>query len=166
MMFAKLVVVAAAVAGLGLAVRLYMGRPAEDVLQPDERAAIRELRDPLPANSSLACPPGYCVATAAPSPILALAADRLEETWRQMLAGEPGIVIVADEPSRRRLVVIQHTRLLQFPDIVTAEFVALGDARSSVAVYSKSRYGRGDFGTNRRRILAWLDRLSQLAVGQ
>jgi uncharacterized protein (DUF1499 family) len=162
-MLTKLAIVLLVVAGLGLATRLYMGRAAEDTLQPAERVAIRELRDPLPGNSFLACPPDYCAATAAPSPVFALPADRLEQDWRQMLAGEPGVVIVADEPARHRLVVIQHTRLLRFPDIVTAEFVALDDDRSGVAVYSKSRYGSGDFGTNRRRVLAWLDRLRQQA---
>lgn len=162
-MLAKLLIVVLAVAGLALAVRLYMGRPAEDRLQSGESVAIRELRDPLPGNSFLACPPDYCTATAAPSPIFTLPADRLAQAWREMLAGEPGIVIVADDPARRRLVVIQHTRFLRFPDIVTAEFAPLANGKSSVAVYSKSRYGRGDFGTNRRRVLAWLDRLRQQA---
>ena len=162
-MLTKLLVVLVAVAALGLAVRLYMGRPAEDTLQPGERGTIRDLRDPLPGNSFLACPPDYCAATASPSPIFSLPADRLEQAWRQVLAGEPGIVIVADEPAQRRLVVIQHTKLLRFPDIVTAEFVALDNERSSIAVYSKSRYGSGDFGTNRKRVRAWLDRLRRQA---
>jgi uncharacterized protein (DUF1499 family) len=162
-MLAKLLIVVLAMAGLALAVRLYMERAAEDTLRPGERVAIRVLRDPLPGNSFLACPPDYCAATAAPSPIFALPAGRLEQDWRQMLASEAGIVIVADEPAQHRLVVIQHTPLLQFPDIVTAEFVALDNDRSGVAVYSKSRYGSGDFGTNRKRVLGWLDRLRQQA---
>jgi len=162
-MLTKLLIVVLAAAGLGLAVRLYMERAAEDSLQPGERVAIRELRDPLPDNSFLACPPNYCAATASPSPVFALPADRIAQAWRRMLAGEPSIVIVADEPTQHRLVVIQHTPLLRFPDIVTAEFVALEGDRSSVAVYSKSRYGRGDFGTNRKRVLAWLDRLRRQA---
>lgn len=80
-----------------------------------------------------------------------------------MLAGEPGIVVVADDPAQSRLLVIQHTQVLRFPDIVMAEFVTLDGDRSAVAVYSRSRYGSGDFGTNRRRVLAWLERLRQLA---
>ncbi|HTW51878.1 MAG TPA: DUF1499 domain-containing protein [Stellaceae bacterium] len=162
-MLTKLVIAVSVVAGLALATRLYMGRAAQDTLQPGEHVAIRELHDPLPDNSFLVCPPDYCAATAGPSPIFALPADRLEHDWRQMLAREPGTVIVADEPAQHRLVVIQHTRLLRFPDIVTAEFVALDGDRSGVAVYSKSRYGSGDFGTNRRRVLAWLDRLRRQA---
>jgi uncharacterized protein (DUF1499 family) len=162
-MLTKLLIAVVTVAVLGLAVRLYMGRAAEDTLLSGERVDIKELRDPLPGNSFLACPPNYCVAAAAPSPIFALRADRLEQAWRQILAGEPGIVIVADEPTQSRLVVVQHTQVLRFPDIVTAEFVTLDGERSSIAVYSKSRYGSGDFGTNRRRVVAWLDRLRQLA---
>lgn len=159
----KFLIAVTAVAALGLAVRIYMSRPAEDTLRPGESIAIRQLRDPLPGNSFLACPPNYCAATASPSPAFALPVDRLEQAWRRMLAGEPGIVVVADDPAQSRLLVIQHTQVLRFPDIVMAEFVTLDGDRSAVAVYSRSRYGSGDFGTNRRRVLAWLERLRQLA---
>jgi hypothetical protein len=162
-MILKLFAAGLVLAGLGLALRLYMGRTAEDALGPSERIDIRELRDPIPGNAFLACPPGYCRATAAPSPILALPVERLSRLWDAMITEEPHIVIVADEPAEHRLAVIQHTPLLRFPDIVTVEFVALDAGRSSVAIYSRARYGSGDFGTNRRRVLAWLGRLEQLA---
>ena len=80
-----------------------------------------------------------------------------------MLANEINIVPVAYEAERHRLVVIQHTPLLQFPDIVTIEFIALAADRSTLALYSRARYGRSDFGTNRRRVLRWLNRLKPLA---
>ena len=162
-MLLKLLVVVLAVAGFGFAVRLYMGRAAEDRLRPDEHVVIAELRDPIPGNAFLACPPDYCQASAAPSPIFALPVDRLAQLWRQMIAGEPHVVSVADEPAEHRLVAIQHTPLLHFPDIVTVELVALAPDRSSLAIYSRARYGKGDFGTNRRRVLAWLGRLESLA---
>jgi uncharacterized protein (DUF1499 family) len=99
---------------------------------------------------------------AAPSPIFSLPVARLVQLWTQMMT-EPRIVIVTDQPQQHRLVIIQHTPLLRFPDIVTVEFVAIDDNRSSLAVYSRARYGSGDFGTNRRRVLAWLGRIEQLA---
>jgi uncharacterized protein (DUF1499 family) len=162
-MFNKLLVVILVLAGLGLAVRLYMNRPEEDRLRPEEEIVIRDLRDPIPGNAFLACPPDYCAATAASSPVFALPADALAERWTAMLAGEPHVVVVASEPDRHRMVVIQHTPLLRFPDVVTVEFVALGADKSSLAIYSRARYGSGDFGTNRKRVLAWLARLRQLA---
>jgi len=159
----KLIVAVLVLVGLGLAVRIYMSRPSENELRPDERIAIRELRDPIPGNAFLACPPNYCQATAAASPAFALPVDRLAALWTQLLAGEPNIVKVAAQPDQNRLVVIQHTSVFGFPDIVTAEFVALGPDRSSLAVYSRARYGSGDFGTNRRRVRAWLSQLESLA---
>jgi hypothetical protein len=162
-MLVGLLIAALALAGLGLALRLYMGRAAEDVLQARERVIPAELRDPIPANAFLACPPGYCAATAFESPVFALSADRLARMWAEMIAGERGVVQVEHQPAARRAVLIQHTPLLRFPDIITVEFVALAPDRSSLAIYSRSRYGRGDFGTNRRRVLRWLDGLARIA---
>ena len=62
---------------------------------------------------------------------------------------------------RHRSVYVVHTAVLGFPDIVTVEFVALGSDRSSIALYSRSRYGRSDFGKNRRRVEHWLSQLPQ-----
>jgi uncharacterized protein (DUF1499 family) len=140
-----------------------MSRSGEDRLRYREAVDIRDLRDPIPGNAFLACPPDYCQAMAASSPIFSLPAARLVQLWTQMMTGEPRIVIVTDEPQQHRLVIIQRTPLLRFPDIVTVEFVAIDDNRSSLAVYSRARYGSGDFGTNRRRVLAWLGRIEQLA---
>ncbi len=163
-MLVKLFIFLMVVAGLGLAGRLYMGRSAEDRLQPGEHIDIRALRDPLPGNAFLVCPPDYCQATtAAPSPLFALPVERLAQLWDEMIVGQPNVVIVAEEPAEHRQVVIQHTPLLRFPDIVTVEFVALGADRSSLAIYSRARYGLSDFGTNRRRVLAWLSQVEALA---
>jgi len=153
---------AAAVIVVGL--RLYMGRVAEDQLRPGEDVAIAALRGPLAANAFLACPPGYCaVAEAAASPVFTVSADRLAEYWAQMIAAEPRLVQIAAEPGQRRAVLIQRSALFRFPDLVTVEFVALAPDRSSLALYSRARYGRSDFGVNRERVLRWLSRLPQIA---
>ncbi|HEV2189841.1 MAG TPA: DUF1499 domain-containing protein [Stellaceae bacterium] len=149
--------------GFCLVLRLYMGRAAENMLQPGERVMLAELRDPIPGNAFLACPPGYCAATAAASPVFALSVDRLVERWGEMIAGESNVIQVENQPAAHRLVLIQHTPLLRFPDVITVEFVALASDQSSLAIYSQARYGRGDFGTNRRRVLRWLDRLARIA---
>lgn len=150
-------------AGLCLALRLYMGRAAENVLQPSERVILVELRDPIPGNAFLACPPSYCAATGVGSPVFALPVDRLVDRWAEIIAGESNVIRVEDQPAARRIVFIQHTPLLRFPDIITVEFVALAPDRSSLAIYSRARYGRGDFGTNRKRVTRWLDRLARIA---
>lgn len=162
-MISGALILVAIVAAAGLGLRLYMDRAAENRLRPGEEVAIGELRAPLPPNAFLACPTGYCrIAGAAPSPVFAMSASGLYREFAALVAREPRVVTIAAEPQRRRIIVIQRSALFRFPDVVTAEFVALGPDRSSVALYSRPRYGRYDFGVNRRRIERWLARLQRL----
>ena len=149
---------------LVLGLRVYFGRTAEDRLRPGEDITIAALRGPLAPNAFLACPVGYCaVAEAVPSPVFALSADRLAAYWTEMIAAEPRLLRIAAEPQQRRSVWLQRSAVFRFPDLVTVEFVALAPDRSSVALYSRARYGRYDFGVNRQRVLRWLSRLQQIA---
>src|SRR5438477_8994257 len=110
---------------LVLSLRLYFGRTAEDRLRPGEDITIAALRGPLAPNAFLACPVGYCaVAEAVPSPVFALSADRLAAYWTEMITAEPRLVQIVAEPEQRRSVLIQRSKLLRFPDLVTVEFVA------------------------------------------
>ena len=103
------------------------------------------------------------MAEAAPSPIFAVSADRLAAYWAEMITAEPRLVQIAAEPEQRRSVWMQRSAVFRFPDLVTVEFVALTPDRSSLALYSRARYGRYDFGVNRGRVLRWLSRLQQIA---
>ncbi|HEX3864872.1 MAG TPA: DUF1499 domain-containing protein [Stellaceae bacterium] len=161
-----LLIVLLAVAAAGVALRLFMDRAAENRLFPGEDIAIHALRSPLPENGFLACPEGYCaVADAMRSPVYPVDAARLYQEWTRLVASEPRVVVLAAEPAVRRLVVIQRSALFRFPDIVIAEFVAVDSDHSSLAVYSHARYGRADFGVNRKRVECWLA-LLQSAVAQ
>lgn len=148
-----------------LGVRIFMRQPSRDRLAPQEHFDIATLQPPLPPPSFLACPPHYCAASAGIGvPVFTISWHHLHEIWTQVIAREPRVVRVAEQLDGRRLVYIQHSLLYRFPDIITVEFVPLGPERSSLALYSRSRYGRYDFGQNRRRIEIWLARLSDLAA--
>jgi hypothetical protein len=147
---------------LGLGVRIYFGREAEDRLAPGEAASISELRSPLPKPSFLACPPGYCpAAEVVTSPVFNLPWERLREYWMEMISAEKRIVAVVADP--RRFVYIQHSPLFRFPDIITVEFVPLNQTWSSIAIYSRSRYGEYDLAKNRKRVEKWLALLQRVA---
>ena len=96
--FTALLAAVLGLAALGLAVRIYMGREAENRLAPSEAGGIAELRSPLPAAGFLACPPGYCQATeAVEAPIFALPWERLAGYWAELISGQKRVeVIVAD----------------------------------------------------------------------
>jgi uncharacterized protein (DUF1499 family) len=149
-----------AVIAAGLGVRLYMDRAAESRLRPGEDVALAELRGVPSRNAFLACPPDYCRSPdAVASPIFAVSADRLYWEFLRLVTSEPRVAILADEPQRRRIALIQRSALFRFPDIVVAEIVAHAPDRAGIAIYSRARYGRYDFGVNRRRIEGWLKRL-------
>ena len=160
-----LLVIVVAVIGVSLALRVYLGRPAEDRLRPEEAVdSLARLRSPLPQPSFLACPPGYCAASEArPSPTFAMPWERLRDYWLEMIADDRRLTKVDSDPERRRLVYIRHTPVLRFPDIVTVEFVQLPTGRAGIALYSRSRYGSYDFTKNRKRVERWLLLLQQAA---
>lgn len=160
-----LLAAASTIAASILGVRIFMGQPSQDRLAQQEHVDITTLHPPLPPPSFLACPPDYCAAAGGINvPIFAMPWRRLREIWVQMIAREPRVVRVAEELDGRRLVYIQHSSLFRFPDIITIEFVPLGPDRSSLALYSRSRYGHYDFRQNRRRVETWLARLSDFAA--
>jgi hypothetical protein len=158
---------------LGLLLRIYMGREAEDHLRSDEVVRFEALRGPLPQNACLACPPDSCAGAAAlRSPVFDMPWERVRDFWMEMIAAQRSVVRAIADPAAlstqgdrdgRRLVFIQHSLVFRFPDIITVEFIPLGPNRSSFAVYSAARYGRYDFGKNRARVEAWLRLLGEAA---
>jgi Protein of unknown function (DUF1499) len=160
-----LVAAALVLALCGLAVRIYMGREAEDRLAASEAIGIAELHSPLPKAGFLACPPGYCSAgEAITSPVFNVPWDRLHEYWLEVISGEKRLVRVVTNTDIRQFVYIQHSPTFRFPDIITVEFVQLGPDRSSIAIYSRSRYGEYDFDKNRKRVEKWLALLERVAL--
>jgi hypothetical protein len=148
----------------GLALRIYMGSGAEDRFAHEEAANIPELRSPLPKNSFLACPPGYCsAAEAVASPVFDMPWERLRDYWVEMMSNEAHIVRPAADLGPHRYIYIQHSPVFRFPDVITVELVPFGPARSSIALYSRSRYGRYDFRKNRKRVERWLFLLQKVA---
>ena len=159
-----LVVTLLGVAAFGLAVRIYMGRDAENRLASSEAVNLADLRSPLPKTGFLACPPGYCPADEAiASPVFPLPWERLHEYWTEVISGAKRIETIVADPDDRRFVYIQHSPTFRFPDIITVEFVPLGPNRSSIAIYSRSRYGHYDFKKNRKRVGKWLVLLEKVA---
>ena len=148
---------------VGLALRVYMGSRAQDRLASEEAVNLTELRPPLPKAALLACPPNYCVAQQMTSPVFDMPWDRLQEYWQEMIGSERPMVLAATDPEHHRFVYIQHSPIFRFPDLITVEFVLLGSDLSSIALYSRSRYGEYDYAKNRKRVERWLVLLQKVA---
>ena len=112
---------------------------------------------PSSPNTYLVCPRDRCAA--APDedcPIYAVPAAQLFERARAILSAEPRTEVVQDQPETLRLVLVQRSAFFRFPDTITIQVFPLPDGDSTLAVYSQSNYGYGDFGVNKDRVRAWI----------
>ena len=163
-LFSVLLVVAAGVALIAVTVAV-VGRERllVIVLGPVERGAVdfQTLTLGERPNQYLLCPAGYCAQPAhAVAPVFDLPAEALAERWLDMVANQPRTELVGADPAALKYDVVQRSWLFRFPDTITVQFVALGAARSTLAIYSRSHYGYSDFGVNQSRIDTWLAALS------
>ncbi len=109
------------------------------------------------ANQFLICPPSFCSAnTNADSPVFDVPVTKLRASWREVIAAQPRVELLAKDEDGRQIDYIQRSARFRFPDIITVRFISVSPSQSALAIYSRSIYGESDFGVNRERIDAWL----------
>ncbi len=118
------------------------------------------------ANEYFTAPPGT---TAAPADV----ETRLyPESPRALLVrfdaiarAQPRTRVVAGDPDSLMITYVQRSRVFGFPDYLTVKAVAAegstGEGGAGLIIWSRARYGRGDFGVNRARVEAWLAALDR-----
>lgn len=122
---------------------------------------FRELRLSRKPNQYLMTPPAFCP-NAIPhreSPVFERSADDLMTRFMAVASAAPNVRLLERDNERRQVELVQRSALFRFPDDISAAFLALEDGGSTLAVYSRSRFGYSDFGVNRRRVEDWTWRL-------
>lgn len=114
-------------------------------------------------NQYLLCPKNYCkVEPHAKGPQFDLSVQELRIAWMEMVSIQPRTTLFSKTRSADQLDYIQRTKLVRFPDIITVRFIEISQEQSTIAVYSRSIYGRSDFGANKTRIDHWIAELNRL----
>jgi uncharacterized protein (DUF1499 family) len=83
-------------------------------------------------------------------------AATLYSNARTLFAAQPRTYIAAEYPDRLQIHYVVRSALLNYPDLVTVQVNPAGNDRSTIVIWSRSVYGRSDFGVNRTRTEAWL----------
>ncbi|MSO69605.1 MAG: DUF1499 domain-containing protein [Alphaproteobacteria bacterium] len=123
------------------------------------------LKRPASPNTYLIAPQGFAGPPPdEPAPEFRLAAPALYELARRIALSQARTTLLEDAPQILAFEVRQRTWFWQFPDHITIAALPLGDSRASLALYSRSRYGYGDFGVNRRRAQRWLGQIAGAAT--
>ena len=116
-------------------------------------------RAPTP-NQYLLCPQDMCTTeTDGVAPVFDVPAEELQVAWDDMVAGQPRTQVLRRDVTNMEVDYVQRSRLFRFPDIVTVRFIPVDDTHSTLAIYSRSVYGKGDMGVNHARIDDWLAKL-------
>lgn len=124
-------------------------------------ANLQNLTLPKTQNYYLMCPQNYCNVTPNENPpVFPVSADDLFNAWNLMMTQEKYVSVLDSVPSRGQYDYIARSYILDFPDIVTVQFIAVSDTSSTLAVYSRSIYGFYDFGMNKKRLQQWMQQLN------
>src|SRR6202041_2278392 len=91
-------------------------------------------------NQYLVAPKGFAAATPhRQSPEFAWPAAELARRFRTVAATEPRVTVLAEASSGLQFDLVQRSALFRFPDTISVEVLPLGEARSTLAIYSRSR---------------------------
>lgn len=135
--------------------------------EPDGRDATRsgpvnfqELERRDSPNDYLVCPDGLCK-KAKPdrlSPVFPIPVKDLKARVDALLSNAPRTEIISAGDTH--VVAVQRSLIFRFPDTVDIAVIPVEQGKSTIAIYSRSRYGRSDLGVNGRRVEAWLEALA------
>lgn len=92
----------------------------------------------------------------ATSPAFAISAAALANRAKDLWAKQARTELVRDIDSNLQFELVQRSAVFKFPDYVAIQAIDLGGGKAALAIYSRSKYGRSDFGVNKARIEAWL----------
>ncbi len=91
-----------------------------------------------------------------------LSADKLFSYAVDVFGGQKNTRITNRDEAVKRASFVCTTPLLRFKDDVDLEAVNTGDGRSGLILFSRSRVGYSDLGTNRKRLAHWVEQLNHI----
>ena len=115
------------------------------------------LKRPGSLNNWLVAPAGFVIAPDAVAPMFNVPMRDLIDTFKLVTLQSKGAAVVEESTHAVHLVVT--TPLMRFKDDVWALFMPVAEKTSTLALYSASRVGYWDLGTNRRRVRDWIERV-------
>lgn len=96
-----------------------------------------------------------------PAPEYEMPAGALAVKFDDLAMLKPSVTRLDGDPADLFVTYIARTKYVGFPDYISIKFIELDADRSTIAVFSRSRFGYSDRGVNRRRVLAWLAELER-----
>jgi len=129
--------------------------PAEWHIDP-----LTAMRPPSP-NTYLVAPQSIVEAEVDfEAPVYAVPADIMANAFNDYVLTQPNALLIDGSVEALWLTYVQRTPTLKMPDYITVKFIELEEGKSTIVIYSRSRFGYGDMGVNKARVTSWLQSLS------
>ena len=119
---------------------------------------------PASPNAHLVAPPGSPLPAHRTHPMLNAGPERVWEALLGAVAAMPRTWRIGQWPERRQAEWVVRTRLMNFPDLVSAQVEEMPGG-SGLILYSRSLLGWSDLGANRRRSRQWFRALEAALRG-
>jgi uncharacterized protein (DUF1499 family) len=144
------------VAGLMAAIRLAPNDPAvwhADPLTADSTGYPNEFRV-LPDGSAFS-------GAHETAPVYPVSVQTLAVAFDAVALAAPRTRRIAGSPRDLWMTYVQRSRVMGFPDYISVRAIPEGENRATLAIFSRSRFGRSDLGMNARRVQDWLAALQR-----
>lgn len=118
---------------------------------------------PATPNTALAAPAGFSPAPDIVTPVYKVPPATLFADVEKLAAAEPRTYVQGVLTARLQAQYVVRSAAFNFPDLVMAQVLPGPDKTSArLVLWSRSVYGRSDFGVNKQRIRAWLATLATI----
>ena len=132
------------------------GQPGISGLPVPTPMDMTHISRPGTPNTALAAPAGFSPPPDIVTPVYPLPAPRLLAEVRAIARNQPRTFEAAEFASRMQVHYVVRSAILNFPDLLTIQALPVEGKSSTLVMYSRSVYGRSDFGINHRRLETWL----------
>lgn len=117
---------------------------------------MTRIERPATPNTCLAGPTGMTLAPDLITVEQTLPAAELYDKVLRVFGARPMVFVAAEFPAQRQVHFVARSALMNYPDLITVQVDPAGPRASTIVIWSRSLYGRKDFGVNQARVEAWL----------
>ncbi len=115
-------------------------------------------------NFYLICPKVICGVDGNTSPIYKLNSNTLYHATLDIIQKKEKTTITYQNNKKYQLIFIQKTRFFRFPDYIDIQIFPVGNNESTIAIFSRAKYGFYDFGINKSRVINIITELSNITA--
>lgn len=100
----------------------------------------------------------------AASAVYGVPAYEMAQAFAAFALAQRDTQVVAGTPEGLHMTFVQRSPRLRAPDYISVRFVDIDEARSTILVFSRSRFGYSDLGVNAERVKSWIGGLSSFEI--